>query len=103
MAKQSHHQPDGTRSVNSEIKLGTIKESVTTVGLLGGEAVSIVAKGLNVALEEMSTTKTENEVTPILVVGTGRPLNYEDALAVHKAIRSIGLGAARMPSTVSEG
>lgn len=108
MARRLHHQPVDARSANVEIEPGTDKASMATVGLLGGEAVVRMAEGSSVALQELdaaeseSETVTDHEVLPVLVVGAGKPLDYEAALAVHKAIRSMGLGAARMPSSSDE-
>jgi len=102
MAKQLHHQPDGSQSGNIEIEPSRVRASESTVGLLGGEALVRMTENSTAALEDVDAAGLEDEVLPVLVVGTGKPLDYEAALAVHKAIRSIGLGAARMPSTDDE-
>jgi hypothetical protein len=65
--------------------------------LLETEAESAVAKGSSVAPRSSEDSPTESQPAPVLVIGTGKPLDYEAALAVHREIRSRGLGAVQVP------
>jgi hypothetical protein len=85
------------RDFQVEITLGRDQHAVVTLRILGGEALSTVAADTAVPAGLELAESEDRKDEPIMVVGSGQPLDYEKALAVHKHIRSIGLGAAQVP------